>query len=242
MRIALVSDIHGNLEAFQAVLSDIESKKLDKVFCLGDVIGYGCDPVACMELVDKHCHVKLVGNHEYLILGLTDSENYNPTALESFRWTRERLGERELKLIEQYEIDYVLDHVYLVHASPCEPTDWNYILNPQQAAQAFDDLKQQVCFSGHSHLPMIFTESHDGMPRMRTGHDITIDVDERYLINIGSVGQPRDNDPRASYVSYDFETHDIVFERVDYDYQLTQKKMAEACLPQMLIERLAIGR
>lgn len=242
MKIALVSDIHGNLEALQAVLSDIESKKVDKIFCLGDVIGYGCDPKACLDLVDKRCVVKLVGNHEYLFLGLTASDHYNSNALESFQWTRQQLDDHEINLIENYEVDHVHDNVYLVHASPFEPTKWNYILNPHEAQRAFESLKQNVCFFGHSHLPMIFTESPDGLPRLQTGHDITIDPEERYLINVGSVGQPRDNDSRASYVNYDFETYDITFERVEYDYELTQQKMAKASLPQTLIERLAVGR
>ncbi|MFH1373473.1 MAG: metallophosphoesterase family protein [bacterium] len=242
MKLALISDIHGNLEAFTAVLEDIEKKSADRIHCLGDVVGYGSEPGACLQLVADTCEFKLMGNHEHVILGLDQPDNYTHIARISAAWTRKQLSDRALSIIAEFRIDHHDDEFYLVHASPDQPDRWHYVLTPEEAAGAFVKLNERLCFYGHSHVPMIFTESPGTMPRRRVGHTFLPDPDSRYLINVGSVGQPRDNDPRACYVIYDTDEDDVTYCRVDYDIESAQSKMAQAQLPDMLIDRLAVGR
>lgn len=242
MRMALISDIHANLEALQAVLKDIESRQVDKIHCLGDVIGYGCDPVACLELVSKHCEIKLMGNHEYAAIGVLSSESMNQHARTSMHWTVGKLGDRDISMIADFDMTATDADCLLVHASPHEPDDWHYILSQHEAAEAFEAFDQKLAFHGHTHLPMIFCEAPDGKIRTIVGHDFDPDEESRYLANIGSVGQPRDNDPRASYVVYDSNEIAVRYHRVEYDIKATQAKMCRADMPSMLIERLEIGK
>lgn len=242
MKIAIISDVHANLEALEAVLEDIENQKIETVFCLGDVVGYGPDPNACMALVEKTCEIKLMGNHDFYALGTSSNEHFNPIAKESHDWTQKQLSDYEISQIENYKMDHVHNGIYLVHSSPFEPDQWNYILSPQDAQEGFEKLEYNLCFVGHTHLPTIFVARPNDLPRMKIGHNFTIDSEEKYIVNIGSVGQPRDNDPLACYVTYDSELGDINYRRIEYDIAKAQKKMAAAKLPEMLIKRIAIGR
>lgn len=243
MRLALISDIHANLEALEAVFRDIEKEKVETVHCLGDVVGYGSDPSACVTLVDEHCDVKLMGNHEYAILELTSTENYNSAAKQATDWTKEQMSDFDLSTISNFKMSVALDNkTRVVHASPQEPEKWHYILSPTKAFDAFLSFKENICFFGHTHLPQIYIEMDDSLPRGKAGHDFLPDPDNRYLINVGSVGQPRDNDPRACYVIFDTEEYEIIYQRVEYDIKTTQQKMLQANLPQMLAQRLSVGR
>ncbi len=242
MRIAMISDIHGNLEALSAVLSQIEQQKADAVYCLGDVIGYGANPAACLDLVEKHCDLTLMGNHEYAVSGQLSTESYNDSARISVKWTQANLSPHHMQLIANLPMDHVYQDLYFVHASPCHPEKWHYILDTKQAKMAFEHLKQRLCFCGHSHVPAIFAENPDGPPREKVGHDFVPNEDTRYIINIGSTGQPRDYDPRACFVTYDTDSNDVVYTRVEYDIASAQQKMIDADLPEFLSERLAVGR
>lgn len=242
MKCAILSDIHGNSGALEAVMKDIEGKQVDSLISLGDVVGYGCDPSRCLEIVAKNCGIRMMGNHEYLILGRLSSEHYNKAARVSAEWTMDMLTERELTIISQFQIEYDRDGIYFTHGSPKNPEQWNYILTPEEALVAFENFTQSICFCGHTHVPMIFAETEGSLPRCQAGHDFLPSEDTRYIINVGSVGQPRDKDPRACYVTFDTEELDVEYHRVEYDIQATQRKMAEVNLPEMLIERLAVGR
>ncbi|UCG62432.1 MAG: metallophosphoesterase family protein [Candidatus Zixiibacteriota bacterium] len=242
MKLALISDIHGNLEALVSVLKHVEKQNVDEIHCLGDVIGYGSDPSGCLELVDKSCTVKLMGNHEYAALGLEDTDDYNPAAQKSAIWTRSQLSDKEKAVIAEFQMSHVLKDMFLVHASPFEPEDWHYVLNAEAALEAFEHLDERICFLGHSHVPQIYAEREDDLPRCQTGHDFQPDEESRYLINVGSVGQPRDNDPRACYVTFDTNEYEVLYHRSEYDIETAQGKMVQANLPRMLIARLAMGR
>jgi len=242
MRLALISDIHGNLEALQAVLRDIESQQVERIHCLGDVIGYGCDPVACLHLVAEHCDVKLMGNHEYAAIGVLPSEAMNVHARQSIQWTVTRLTDREISLIAEFDLTAEQDDRLLVHASPYEPDEWRYILTPSEAAEAFEHTDNRLVFHGHTHLPVINCLTSVGRIRTVAAHDFDPDEGSRYLINVGSVGQPRDNDPRACYVIYDSKEDTVSFRRIEYDISAAQAKMCRAEMPQMLIDRLQAGR
>lgn len=242
MRFALISDIHSNLEALTAVFKDIEKNKVDTIHCLGDVIGYGCDPKACLDLINQNCEIKLMGNHEYLLMGLISQDKCNASARASFQWTVKQITDYELAIIEEFQIKSVYEGCLLVHASPFKPDEWHYVVNSQQAELAFDSMNENFGFLGHSHLPMIFVENKNNQPRIKVGHDILMDPDYRYLVNVGSVGQPRDKDPRASYVIVDTEEWEVLFKRVEYDIQTAQHKMKEAAMPDLLVERLSVGK
>ena len=242
MKLALISDIHGNLEALVSVLSDIEKQKVDKIHCLGDVIGYGSDPLSCLELVNSNCDVKIMGNHEYAALGLVDIDDYNPAAQKSAMWTKAQLSDREHSLIAEYEMSHSANGMLLVHASPFEPKEWHYILTPEAALEAFEYLDEQICFFGHSHVPQLYAERDDDLPRSQVGHDFMPDDQSRYLVNAGSVGQPRGNDPRACYIIFDTDEYEVLYNRVGYDIETTQDKMTQANMPRMLITRLSMGR
>ena len=242
MRLGLISDIHANLEALEAVLEDMKKHKVDKIFCLGDVIGYGCDPIECLRLVNETCELKLMGNHEFAAMGLMPSEHLNEIARESLAWTRQKIGDREMAIISDFELDATFEDIRLVHASPYEPENWHYVLSTREALVSFECFFEKICFLGHTHIPVIFSLSPQGRLRQTAGHDFLPDDENRYLINIGSVGQPRDNDPRACYVIFDTEEWSVTFNRVDYDISRTQEKMSRAKIPAMLIDRLSTGR
>jgi predicted phosphodiesterase len=242
VRFALISDIHGNLEALTAVLKDVEKRHIEAVHCLGDVIGYGSEPIKCLHLINQFCDIKLLGNHEYVVLGKESEEAYTEVAKVSSQWTREQLTDKEMSMIASFGIDYMIEETYLVHASPYQPSEWHYVLSPDDAQVAFQHMPGKICFHGHTHVPIVFTYRENDIPRRRVGHSFHPDEESRYLVNIGSVGQPRDNDPRASYVTYDTEAQEVGYHRVEYDISTAQKKMAEARLPSLLIDRLAVGR
>ena len=242
MKCALISDIHGNLEALEAVLKDIDDRKVDVIHCLGDVVGYGCNPAECLELVLSRCKIRLMGNHEFAALGLLQSGYLNDIAEQSLAWTAKQLTEDDLASIADFEMDATIENAYLVHASPYEPDQWHYILSVDEALQGFGQFAQPLGFFGHTHVPHLFSLGPDGTCHMRAGHDFDLDDEKRYLVNVGSVGQPRDNDPRACYAVYDSEGQQIMLRRVEYDIELTQSKMAQAKLPALLFERLEVGR
>jgi predicted phosphodiesterase len=241
MKYGLISDIHGNLEALSAVLSDLEKRGVDSIHCLGDVVGYGADPAACLKLVVENCDSKLLGNHEYAALGVHSCENFNDAARSSTEWTQQTLDDDCIAVMSDFALDRPMDDMYLVHASPFEPSEWHYVLSATDAVCAFEHLRHKIGFFGHSHLPTILREKPDGLPSFQTGHDFAADPQGRYLVNVGSVGQPRDNDPRAGYVTFESEEMDIEFHRVVYDIEAAQRKMSEANLPSTLISRLSTG-
>ncbi len=241
MKYGLISDIHGNLEALSAVLSDLAKQGVDSIHCLGDVVGYGADPVACLKLVVENCDTKLMGNHEYAALGLVSCESFNTAARTSTEWTQQTLDDDSITVMSDFALDRPMDDMYLVHASPFEPSDWHYILSATDAISAFEHLKQNIGFFGHSHVPTILREKRKSLPGFQTGHNFAADPEGRYLVNVGSVGQPRDNDPRACYVIFESEELDVEFHRVEYDIETAQRKMSEAHLPSTLINRLSAG-
>ncbi|UCC44568.1 MAG: metallophosphoesterase family protein [Candidatus Zixiibacteriota bacterium] len=242
MKLALISDIHGNLEALRAVLSDIDKQDVDKIHCLGDIIGYGCNPTECLDLVAQSCDIILLGNHEYVALGLLEESAMNEVARQSTEWTCDHLSDSNLETIANLDLEASVENTYLVHACPYEPDQWHYMLRPEEAVVGFDNFIEQIGFFGHSHVPMIFTLYPQGTCSAKPGHDIDPDPDCRYLVNVGSVGQPRDLDPRSSYVIYDSESRDVRFHRVEYDIGLVQQKMTKANIHSMLVERLLVGR
>lgn len=239
--IAVISDIHGNLEALEAVLEDARREAADQVICLGDVVGYGADPNACLARVREEAVAIVLGNHDAAACDLRQSENFNEIARDAIRWTSETLTAEHLTILRSLPYEFIEGDARYVHASPDNPSAWHYILTEQEAWNAFEACPEPVCFVGHSHVPLrVFLRKG----RLVVLDDEMVDVDgeDRALINVGSVGQPRDGDWRASYALYDPVTRRVVARRVEYDIDEASRKIRAAGLPEILATRLAVGQ
>lgn len=243
MRIVVVSDIHSNLVALETVLAAAGAH--DALWCLGDTIGYGPRPNECVALMRQHATIAITGNHDLACLGKIDLRDFNPDARKANIWNGEQLGAEHRAWLEGLAPSTPADERFtLAHGSPREPI-WEYLLSPEQALANFELFTQEVCLIGHSHVQLGF--------RMRPGSErcelfrpdrsrtVELDGETRFFINPGSVGQPRDQDPRAAYAVIDTSAGSIRFNRVEYDIAKTQRQMTEHNLPLALIRRLEFG-
>ena len=242
MRIAIISDVHANLEALQAVSHDIESSNVERVFFLGDVVGYGADPNKCIKLICDLCDIKLLGNHDYVALGLESPENFNVMAKQSIFWTRKSLNRKSIERISDFEMEATFLDYYFVHATPDNPSEWNYMLSVEDAERNFGFFSQSFCLVGHSHLPSIYCLRPDGTIERHDPESFTAEPECRYIINVGSVGQPRDGNKNACYLIADTDDKSFEYRRLKYDLHKAQEKMRKAQLPEFLITRLASGK
>ena len=241
MRVLLITDIHANLVALEAVIKDVG--EVDAVWCLGDVVGYGPRPNECCAWVAEHAAITVVGNHDWASLGRLDLHDFNESARQSTAWTIDQLTEQWKAWLDALPNRYIEGETTLVHGSPRHPV-WEYLLRPAQAVANFEHFDTDICFVGHTHAPVIFQETlvRHGEPGYPPPPNEPIALTTgRYIVNPGSVGQPRDGDPRAAYAIYDPEARQIEFRRLAYDVALTQRQMREANLPERLIARLAMG-
>ncbi len=242
MRIAVISDVHANLEALTEVTQDIERSNIERVFFLGDAVGYGADPDRCIKLVCDLCEIKLLGNHDYVAMGLESADGFNLMAKESIMWTQKTLKRKSIERLSDFEMEATFLDFYMTHASPEHPWEWNYIFTDLDAQRAFEAFTQTFCLIGHSHIPGIFARRPDGSIEFDSPESLTAQPDHRYIVNVGSVGQPRDGNRDAGYVLVDTETLHFEFRRIPYDLAAAQKKMRKAQLPEFLISRLASGQ
>ena len=242
MRLAIISDVHSNLEALTAVLRDIEQCNVERIFFLGDAVGYGADPVKCVKLIADVCEIRLLGNHDYVAMGLEDPDNFNVIARQSILWTQKTLNRKTLERLADFEMEATFLDYYFVHASPDNPGEWNYILTPDDAARNFDQFSQDFCFIGHSHLPVMFCRQPDGSVTPGDLQAFTAKKNCRYIINVGSVGQPRDGNRNACYLIAETDSNSFEYRRPEYDLPAAQEKMRKAQLPEFLITRLASGK
>ena len=243
MRIAIISDIHSNLIALQAVIADIDKNenKIDKIICLGDVVGYGPAPNECVHLVKERASFCLMGNHDHAIIGKEDLAYFNPFAKEAVLWSQKQLTEETIHFLEHLEFKKIESDCTYVHSSPLDPKEWTYVLNKNDAHYQFQHLTSQLCFIGHTHVAGIFRQKSYSI-NFLLEEKIKIEDDEKYIINVGSVGQPRDFDPRSSYGILDLEKQSFEYRRIPYDIESTQVNMEKFGLPQYLIDRLSFGR
>lgn len=242
MRYLILSDIHSNLEALTAVLADAGDERIDEVICLGDFVGYGANPAECVDMIRSLPSVEAVlGNHDAAVIDVTQRELFNPVARAGIIHSEAKLQESHRKYLN--ELPLVLDSkpgFVAVHASPYKPEAWVYVVEPLEAADAFHAMTSPLAFIGHTHFPAVYT--NDGLARSFSPvDDIVVDEKQKTMINVGSVGQPRDGDPRAAYVIYDDDAKSVRIRRVDYDIDAAAAKILEAGLPQMLAERLYRG-
>lgn len=238
---AIISDVHANLEALNTVLRKIEEDNVDAILFLGDSVGYGPEPDECIEVLTGSAKILLAGNHDRAAAGLSDMSSFNPYAKAAIEWTRDKMSKENIAFLKELPLTAEINEndMFLVHSTPKEPEQWHYLTFEHDARVNFKYFEQIICFLGHSHIPFIVEASPGG--NIRFHYRLTEIKDNcRYIVNAGSVGQPRDGNPDAAYALMKGNTVEI--KRVSYDIVLTQKKMRKAGLPSYLIERLAVGR
>jgi predicted phosphodiesterase len=241
MRIAVVSDIHGNIHALEAVLQALSADPPDELWCLGDLVGYGPQPNECCSTMRERAAVCLVGNHDLLALGKeVFAAEFNPDAAAAGAWTRQALTSESRAFLQSLSPKADARNAQLFHASPRDPV-WEYVLSREAMVEALRLTSQPLVFVGHSHVPIAFS-SEDELAFGPGLADAEVDLrGVRWLLNPGSVGQPRDGDPRASYLILDLDAEKAWFQRVQYDVPQTQREIREAGLPDSLAARLAGG-
>ena len=242
MRALIVSDIHSNLEALESVLRHAgQNGGFDRVWCLGDMVGYGPDPSACLQRLRSYDLAAVAGNHDYAAAGVIDAADFNGAAFTAIRWTAGQINDEEFKYLAGLPTTWLQPPFTLVHGSLRSPIV-EYLTHPSQAVASLELLTTDYCLVGHSHYPFVCREN-GGMPLFLPlpDSDPLVLGQERCIINPGSVGQPRDRDTRASYAVFDDGALTIEHHRVEYDRPATQSKMREAGLPQYLIDRLDHG-
>ena len=240
MRIVIIADIHANLEALEKTLDIVRTKKSDLIVCLGDVVGYGANPNECLALVRASVPHILLGNHDQAAIDLTGAEKFNPYALASARWTNQQLTDENKQFLRSLPFTLQLQDLFFVHASPYEPEEWHYIISSADARDNFDHFREPVCFVGHSHVAGMFMRNNEGHAGTKQGWEIR--RGEKYIINVGSIGQPRDGDWRLSFGIFDTEQWTYEHVRAEYDAQTASRKILQAGLPRALAERILVGR
>ncbi|MDH5186101.1 MAG: metallophosphoesterase [bacterium] len=242
MRLGIFSDVHSNLEALKAALDFFDDADVTQYLFLGDLVGYGTNPNECIELVKRLRCVAIAGNHDYGVLRKTPIDDFNPAAAEALIWTRANLSEDSKFYIDSLELTERFDPFYLVHGSPSSPPSWDYIFALKEAVYEFNYFSSRVCLIGHTHYPFAIEKLPDGTLRMIKEEQFILNDNNRYLINVGSVGQPRDGNPQACVLLYDSRKNQFNFKRLSYDIKTAQQKIISAGLPPYLAYRLAQGR
>lgn len=246
-RIAVVGDIHGNLPALQVVVAN--AADVDHWWCIGDTVGYGPFPAECVRMLRALDTSTVAGNHDLGCTGGIDLAHFNPDARKACRWTASALDAEARSYLGSLPLKASIGDALLVHGSPRDPV-WEYVLSPQVALRSVGTFEETVCFNGHSHVPAVFSWPRKeveadvvGLSIDYPGEDevVRLEPGRHYLINVGSVGQPRDRDPRACFVTYSSEDREVAYHRVAYDVAETREKMREAGLPRFLAERLQTG-
>lgn len=243
MRVAVITDIHANLQAFEAVLDDAEAAGAEELWCLGDLVGYGADPDACVALARERAAVCLVGNHDLAVRGDIPLDEFSRGAALAASWTREAVSSETLAFLAGLEPTGVEGDIGLYHASPRDPV-WEYVLSPLQAELCLDAQEQRVCLIGHSHIALSF-ERREGEPAGGETREAGAALDLRegeWLLNPGSVGQPRDGDARAAWLLLDTDAPACEYRRAEYDVAGAAAAIRAAGLPESLAERLEHGQ
>ena len=243
MRIALLSDVHGNLPAFEAVLADVDDAGVEEIWCLGDLVGYGAEPNGCVELARERCDLCLAGNHDLVVTGEIDLGDFSSSAAAAAQWTRDNIGAEALEFLRSLKPQADDRDIGLYHASPRDPV-WEYVLSTWQADECMDLMKKRVGAVGHSHVALWFKRSGEGNVEGAPAEGgLEQDLTEgEWLLNPGAVGQPRDGDPRAAWLLLDTEGWSADWRRVEYEIDRAAGAIEEAGLPTVLGQRLYTGQ
>jgi len=242
-RVAIISDIHGNLPAFKAVVADIRETGVDEIWCLGDLIGYGAQPDECVALAKEECDVCLIGNHDLVVLDKLDIADFSMNAALAAKWTQDHIQKETFDFLNTLEPCDTSRAVGLYHASPRDPI-WEYVLSALLADQCMDEMGQRIGVVGHSHVALYFWRTDETVASGDTAPGGTrYDMSKgRWIVNPGSVGQPRDGDPRAAWMFFDAESATATWNRVEYPIEEAARAIQQAGLPQALADRLYYGQ
>ncbi|MCK4352138.1 metallophosphoesterase family protein [candidate division WOR-3 bacterium] len=259
MLYGIISDIHSNLEALQVVVDELEKREIKNVICLGDIVGYGANPNECCNIVKELSQLVILGNHDAGSTGLTNFSYFNWVAKRACIWTSQVVTPENREWLKSLPFTLELNKDLFVHASPSKPEAWKYVLSFDDAISEFQSFKNSVCFVGHSHVPVTFVEKGSSakgarLPSVGQGcasgtkygliqdSKFKLEPNYRYIINSGSIGQPRDADPRVSFAIYDNKKKEVEIIRLAYDIKTAQQKILDVKLPEFLASRLALGR
>lgn len=245
MRVAILTDIHSNLPALESVLEAIENADLERRWCLGDVVGYGAQPDDCARLVSEHCELSLVGNHDLAVTGEIDTDVFSASAAAAVQWTRDNCEQETMKFLKGLKPENAEHEVGLYHASPRDPV-WEYVLAVDQARECMEEQSARVSLIGHSHVALWFSDGpgpagNSGGGQAEGGSELEV-KERKWLLNPGSVGQPRDGDPRAAWLELDTEEWKATYHRIEYEIDRAAAAIKEAGLPELLADRLYVGQ
>jgi len=241
MRYGIFSDIHGNLEAFQAVLEACRQEGVRKLFCVGDIVGYGANPRECLKIIRQKNISSVAGNHDWAATGKISDDNFNEVAQFAVRWTGNQLSYNELNYLNHLPLIAKEEDMIFVHGTLNKPERFDYLLDIRQTPDTFFLMDQPICFIGHTHVAQIYIKEENNIHYASIPRT-DIHPAKKYIVNVGSVGQPRDGNPLAAYCVYDPDLKRIEIKRTSYDLLTAQKKILEAGLPDMLAKRLALGQ
>jgi len=243
MRYGIFSDIHSNLEAFNKVIEAYKKESIDTYLCVGDIVGYGANPNECIEKTKALTNIVVAGNHDWACVDLFSVEYFNPYAKEAVFWTKQHLDQEKRYFLEALRLVYRNENLTLVHGTLDDPGEFNYMTDSHAALETFGLQETAISFVGHSHVAGIFILDKGNRLRYRQDDlsHINIEDGNKYIANVGSVGQPRDNDPRAAYCVFDTEKKELQIKRIAYDVEAARKKIIGSGLPKFLGDRLLVG-
>ncbi len=242
MRYAIFSDVHSNLHALQAVLTSCQKESIDLLFNAGDVVGYGAFPNECVGLVHKYAALSVAGNHDWASVGLFPADQFNAYAREAVEWTKKHLSPGSAAYLRDLPLVEDSGPVTIVHGTLEEPEKFEYLMNGCDVARTFRAMRTQVCFVGHTHSPEIYVQGPDGAISEARCGAVSIEPGKKYIVNVGSVGQPRDHNPAAAYCIFDDLESSVVIRRVQYDIGGARLAIIAAELPRILGDRLMVGQ
>ncbi len=241
MKLAILSDVHGNLDALESVIKDFQREGADHVAFLGDAVGYGAEPNECLARIRELTQWVVAGNHDWGAVGLTDIEGFNPAAHAAIVWTGQTLLAENAEYLRGLRLSLKKEGITFVHASPENPGEWHYLITFPEAEEGFRALAGDLAFIGHSHRPLALAMGPNGEVGVVDRDRFSLIRGVRYIINVGSVGQPRDGNPDAAYGLYDDSKKEFILKRLPYNIQAARKKILEAGLPPFLARRLSGG-
>ena len=240
MKYGILSDIHSNLEALNAVVAQLQKIQVDHYLCAGDIVGYGADPAACIKRIQELKAISIAGNHDWAVAGKVDPDDFNGMAKAAVLWTRDRLNDSEKKYLADLPLIFQNNDLMMVHSTLPGPERFDYLNEVYKAVLMFQSMARNICFIGHTHVPLIIHQKNKTQMQLDEAL-VKVEPHDKYIVNVGSVGQSRDSDPQAAFCTYDTDKKILEIIRTPYDLPLTQQKIIKAGLPAQLATRLKSG-
>lgn len=240
LKYAILGDVHGNLEAMKAVLEDAGKAGAGAYLCVGDLVGYNANPAECIDMARERNLITVRGNHDHYACFNESLDDFHPLAANVIDWTRRQLSQGQVQYLRDLKLTRAVSGFTIVHSTLDMPEKWGYVFDSLEADANFNYQSTSVCFHGHTHIPVVYYK--EGRVFKEIFSKLKVVVGKKYFINVGSVGQPRDGDPRACYVMYDMKSKEVELRRVTYDIQTAKAKILKAGLPERLANRLDIGK